>query len=77
MKKDLSEFVSLLPKQESSQNSWTINIDDLNKETWDLSINNPNCLDKKENRTSKKIISEIEKMDAQATKALQVIKELL
>ena len=43
-----------------SDNSWTISIDDIDKETWDLSPKNPNIEDTSEKRTPLEIIAEIE-----------------
>ena len=49
----------------------------INKDTWDLTVNNPNRVEETDNRTPAEIIAEIEELDARANQALQVIKELL
>ena len=75
--KDLIEFVEMAKTKELSDNSWLVDIATVNKDTWDLNVNNPNIVEEVDNRTPQEIISEIEELDAQATKALNSIKELL
>ena len=74
---DLAEFVDMTKTQELSDNSWIVNIADVNTDTWDLTVNNPNTVEETDNRTPQEIIKEIEQLDTQATKALQAIKALL
>lgn len=75
--KDLAEFVEMSKTQELSDNSWLVDVSDINTDTWDLTVNNPNRVEEIDNRTPAEIIAEIEELDAQAAKALQAIKELL
>ena len=75
--KDLEEFISFSNTKQESENSWKIDIDSINKDTWDLNVSNPNKLEKVDNRTPQEIIAEIEELDSQTTQALQKIKELL
>ena len=74
---DLAEFVEMAKTKELSDMSWLLDITAVNKNTWDLNVNNPNKVEQVDNRTPQEIISEIEELDAQATKALQSIKKLL
>ena len=75
--RDLAEFIELSKKQAESDNSWVVDIADINTDTWDLTVNNPNRVEEVDNRTPQEIIAEIELLDAQAAAALQAIKELL
>ncbi len=75
--RDLAEFVDMAKTQQLSDNSWLVNVGDINKDTWDLTVNNPNRIEEVDNRTPQEIIAEIELLDAQAADALQAIKELL
>ena len=75
--KDLAEFVEMSQTRELGDNSWLVDIADINKNTWDLTVNNPNQVEEIDNRTPAEIIAEIEELDAQAAQALQAIKELL
>lgn len=74
--RDLAEFVSQSKKRKPSDNSWLVNIGDINQDTWDLTVKNPNRPDEIDNRVPAEIITEIETLDAIATKALKTIKEL-
>ena len=75
--RDLAEFVDMAKSQEFSDNSWLVSLDDISKDTWDLTVNNPNRVEIVDNRTPQEIIAEIEALDVQAAEALQAIKELL
>jgi len=74
---DLAEFVEMAKAEKLSDNSWCVDIDDVNKDTWDLTVNNPNRVEEVDNRSPTEIIAEIEVLDAQAADALKAIKELL
>jgi type I restriction enzyme M protein len=74
---DLQEFVDLVVKQGDSENSWSVDVKDINKDTWDLSVANPNRKEEVDNRTPEQILSEIEALDAEAAEAITAIKELL
>ena len=52
-----------------SENSWLIDIGKINKETWDLTVNNPNIVEEIDNRTPQEIIAEIEKLDIEAAES--------
>ena len=75
--KDLSEFVEMAKTKELSNNSWSVDVATIRKDTWDLNVNNPNIVEEVDNRKPQEIIKEIEELDVQATKALQSIKKLL
>ena len=75
--RDLAEFVEMSKTKELNENSWLVDVADINTDTWDLTVNNPNRVEEVDNRTPAEIIAEIEELDAQAAKALQAIKELL
>ncbi len=74
---DLKEFVDLFTSKNEGDNSWFKSIEDINKDTWDLKVNNPNQKEKIDNRTPQEIIAEIEELDLQTKKSLKIIKELL
>ena len=76
-KKDLEEFDDLFQSRKDSKNSWKISINDIDKETWDLSPTNPNVEDTSEKRTPSEILAEIEALDNEAVEAMAAIKELL
>ena len=74
---DLVEFVKLQKKSADSPKSWTIDVKDVDKETFDLSVKNPNGGEKKLHRTPKEIVDEIVALDGKATEVLRAIRGLL
>lgn len=75
--RDLEDFIQSAATQAETDNSWLVDMADINTDTWDLTVNNPNRVEEVDNRTPQEIIAEIELLDAQAAEALQAIKELL
>ena len=75
--RDMAEFVEMAKTQQLSYNSWLVDVATVNKDTWDLTVKNPNTVEEIDNRTPEEIIAEIEQLNVQATQALQAIKELL
>ena len=75
--KDMAEFVQMSKTHEEGDNSWMIDVADVDKDTYDLSVKNPNTVEEVDNRTPQEIIAEIEQLDAKASEALKAIKELL
>jgi type I restriction enzyme M protein len=75
--RDLEEFVTLSAIQAASENSWCVNVKDIDKSTWDLTATNPNRKDTTDKRTPEEILAEIEELDLEAATAIAAIKELL
>lgn len=75
--KDLEEFITLQKKCKDSDLSWSVDISSVNRETWDLSVKNPNVNDEVVHRTPTEIISEIEALDAENRAILKRITALL
>ncbi|MDC6466989.1 N-6 DNA methylase [Methylophilaceae bacterium] len=74
---DLSDFSECYKTKSNSENSWVVSINDINKETWDLTPNNPNRKVESDERTPKEILQQIQELDNQASNALNAIKNLL
>ena len=74
---DLEDFIKLAKIQELSDNSWSIDINNINKETLDLGVQNPNIVEEIDERTPEQIISEIKDLDKQNSDIIKKIKELL
>ena len=74
---DMAEFVEMACTQGLSDNSWCVEAEKVNKDTWDLTVRNPNRVDETDSRTPTEIIGEIEELDKQAASALKTIKGLL
>ena len=73
----MKEFIKLNAKKKSTLNSWFVNIKDIDKDSWDLTVNNPNKREKFDNRSTDEIINEIEKLKKEENKILSKIKEIL
>lgn len=72
--KDLVELLKLQPKKEDSDNSWTVNIKDIDPETYDLSVKNPNKQAEAALREPKAILEEIKELDKASAEILLSIK---
>lgn len=75
--KDMEEFVKLQVKKPETENSWSLNLSDLDKETYDLSVKNPNIVEKAPLRSPEEILSEMEALDINTNEIIQSIKELI
>jgi len=74
---DLEEFVDLQADFADSDRSWIVDTADINQDSFDLSVKNPNNKDEISLREPLYIIAEIEKLDAESSKILDGIKDLL
>ena len=74
---DLAEFVERQETNAASDKSWTVRIDDINTDTWDLSVKNPNRNDEVIHRSPIEILDEIETLDTESAQILARIRELL
>jgi type I restriction enzyme M protein len=74
---DLAEFVSLQETSKDSPKSWTINAKNIDQETFDLSVKNPNGGEEVKHRSPQEIMDEIVALDAESADVLQTIKGLL
>jgi type I restriction enzyme M protein len=74
---DLAEFVELQKTQADSDNSWSLEIKDVNEETFDLSVKNPNKKDDTVLREPQEILEEIEELDKESAVVLKKVRELL
>lgn len=75
--KDLAEFVELQRTKADSANSWTVNIGDVNVDTYDLSVKNPNEKEEAPLREPQEILGEIALLDEESAEILKSIKGLI
>ncbi len=75
--KDLSEFMELYKTKADSNNSWTINVSDIDEGALDLSVKNPNNQGDIPLRSSKEIIKEISALDKDTSKIINEINDLI
>jgi type I restriction enzyme M protein len=75
--KDLEEFIELQKNYADSDLSWSVDVSIVNKETWDLSVRNPNGNEDVSYRSPSEIIAEIEALESENQTILKRIKDLL
>jgi len=74
---DLADFVKLQKTFADSAKSWTVNVNDIDKATFDLSVKNPNGREEIKHRSPQQIIDEIAALDAESAEVLANVKAML
>jgi type I restriction enzyme M protein len=74
---DLAEFLELQKKHADSPRSWTVETASLDKDTYDLSVKNPNGGEVVVHRAPSEILDEIEALDAESAEVLKSLRGLL
>lgn len=74
---DLAEFVALQNTFADSENSWTVNVADIDQITFDLSVKNPNKKEEVTLRQPKAILEEMRELDREADEVLESIANLI
>jgi type I restriction enzyme M protein len=75
--KDLKDFISQQKSSADTEQSWSIDVSDIDQSTWDLSVKNPNKNDEVILREPSVIIEEIMALDKESEAILGSIRELL
>ncbi len=75
--KDLAEFIELQKDKKDSDNSWRINIKDIDSKTFDLSVKNPNKNDEVILREPKDILDEMKELDKNSEDIFKKIKKII
>ena len=75
--KDLEDFVNLQKTKAESENSWSINVKDIDQTTFDLSAKNPNKKEEAALRKPEEILEEMKALDDESKDILNSILELL
>lgn len=74
---DLVDFVNLQQTKADSENSWSVDVDDLNNTTWDLSVKNPFKKEATALRQPQEILEEMKALDEESAEILKGIMELV
>ncbi len=74
---DLAEFIQLQKTKADSPKSWSVDIADIDKATWDLSVKNPDGGEEIIHRSPADIMKEIAELDGESARVLGKIKALL
>lgn len=72
---DMVEFKELQKTKSESEKSWTVNIADVDTETYDLSVKNPNTPEEAPLRSPEEILAEMETLDTKTKGVLSRLKE--
>jgi type I restriction enzyme M protein len=75
--KDLEDFVTLQKTKNESENSWSINVKDIDQTTFDLSAKNPNKKEETALRQPQDILEEMKALDEESADILNSILELI
>ncbi len=75
--KDMAEFIELQKNHAEGDKSWFVDVADVNTDTFDLSVKNPNSPEEAPLRSPQEILTEMETMDAETKSILESIKKLL
>ena len=75
--KDLAEFVALQKTQANSENSWTVEVKNIDPNTFDLSAKNPNKKEETALRSPQAILEEMKALDEESAEILNSILELI
>ncbi|RZJ34738.1 MAG: SAM-dependent DNA methyltransferase [Flavobacterium sp.] len=75
--KDLADFVALQKTFGDSENSWSIDIADIDPQTFELSVKNPNKKEETALRDPKVIVEEMKALDEETADILNEILELI
>jgi type I restriction enzyme M protein len=74
---DLAEFVELQKTLADSDQSWSVDVGDVDEATCDLSVKNPNRDEEVELRKPEAILEEIAALDEESANILGKVKELV
>jgi type I restriction enzyme M protein len=74
---DLADFVSLQKTKADSTNSWSVDVSEIDQNTFDLSVKHPNRNDVAVHRNPQDIMAEIAELDAASANIIKKIKALL
>ena len=74
---DLKEFVELQAGFAESEKSWSVDVADIDQDTFDLSVKNPNTPEEAPLREPEEIIAEMVVLDAESAKILEGIRGML
>ena len=75
--KDLADFVALQKTKAESENSWNIRLSDIDQNTFDLSVKNPNTPEEAPLRQPNEILEAIASLDKESETVLKSILYLI
>lgn len=74
---DMGEFITMQAGFDVGPKSWVVETAEVDRETWDLSVKNPNALEAAELRSPEAILNDIAALDAESAQMLARVRALL
>lgn len=74
---DMAEFIQQQKTKPETEKSWNLQIADIDKTTYDLSVKNPNTPEEAPLRSPQDILAEMKTLDAETAELLESIEELV
>ena len=74
---DLTEFIKLQKSFADSAKSWSVDAKSIDRESFDLSVKNPNGKEEVNHRSPEEIMNEIASLDAESAEVLKAIRGLI
>lgn len=74
---DLADFIALQKTKAESENSWSINVKNIDQTTFDLSAKNPNKKEEAALRKPQDILEEMKKLDEESAAILNSIMKMV
>ncbi len=74
---DLADFLKLQKKRADSPKSWTVDVKEIDDETHDLTVKNPNAPEADPHRSPLELLDEIKRLDDESAGVLDTIRGLL
>jgi len=74
---DLSDFISLSSSKKITENSWLVDIKNIDETTFDLSVKNPNRKEETDQREPREILSEMKTLNKETEQILNSISKLI
>ena len=71
---DFSDFLAKYKTRETSENSWTVNVANIDQATTDLGVKNPHQPEAEELKSPQEILEDIKKIDAEIAQILSELK---
>jgi len=74
---DMQDFINLQQTKPETENSWSINIADVQTHNYDLSVKNPNTPEEAALRSPQEILAEMETLDAETNLIMENLKVIV
>lgn len=74
---DLAEFLSLQTSRPTTSRSWSVDVKDVDRDIFDLTVKNPNVAAVEARRSAAEIVDEIAMLDAESSELLRAIRAMV